>query len=299
MPRTLHASLQSKLNTGTTNLCHIVTITRTDGQVFRYTDLDVDVTVDGNVYESSNSFQVSAITSSSNNGIQSTNCNIFFSATGFTELDVVKGAYDYAHVVFAVVDYINPEWGAVVLLTGKMSSINGNNRKQGQFELNGLLTIGDQRIGEYYSPECRANLGDLRCKVPSIDISKAGTITNLDGIPTNMIGSFFRVTFDAPDPIDGIFNNGLITFNSGPNSGLSMEIQAQFHANEFTYGPFTHDIFLSMSFPRTPEIGDEFTMLSGCDKRPITCLTKFDNIVNFRGEPFVPGNNYIMDLKQI
>ncbi len=40
--------------------------------------------------------------------------------------------------------------------------------EQGIFrtELRGLTQALSQRIGELYSPECRADLGDHRCKVP-------------------------------------------------------------------------------------------------------------------------------------
>jgi len=29
----------------------------------------------------------------------------------------------------------------------------------------------------------------------------------------------------------------------------------------------------------------------GCDKRLTTCINKFNNINNFRGEPYVPGQD--------
>lgn len=297
--RTIHASLQAKLTSGTTNLCHIVTITRKDGTIFRYTDLDLDLTVDGDLYESSNSFAVSAITSSANNGIQSTNCNIFFDAAGFTEAAVAQGAYDSALVEFSVVDYTNTAWGKMILLTGRMTSVTVTNRKVGSFEMSGLLSVGDAKIGESYSSECRANLGDARCKVPLISVTNTGEITNLDAINAIQERYVFRIEFDGTDPTNRQYDNGVLTFTSGNNVGVSTEIQAQFHADALYYGPFTHDIFLSMPLPNDVQIGDTFDVALGCDKRPITCLTKFDNIVNFRGEPFVPGSNYIMDLKLI
>ncbi|MGC0372440.1 MAG: hypothetical protein DGJ47_001153 [Rickettsiaceae bacterium] len=34
---------------------------------------------------------------------------------------------------------------------------------------------------------------------------------------------------------------------------------------------------------------DQFTIIAGCDKRSKTCLQKFNNIINFRGEPDLPG----------
>ncbi|MGO1304812.1 MAG: phage BR0599 family protein, partial [Sphingomonas parapaucimobilis] len=30
-------------------------------------------------------------------------------------------------------------------------------------------------------------------------------------------------------------------------------------------------------------------LVEGCDKRLETCLSRFGNVVNFRGEPFLPG----------
>lgn len=35
-------------------------------------------------------------------------------------------------------------------------------------------------------------------------------------------------------------------------------------------------------------VGDTGIVRLGCDKLPVTCRDRFDNIVNFRGEPFVP-----------
>lgn len=296
MPRTLNVTLQAKLTAGSTNLCHLLTITRKDGEIFRYTDLDIDLVVDGQTYESSDSFAVTAITSSASNGIQSTNCNIIFSVDGFTEAETAQGAYDSAHAEFAAIDYIHPEWGKMILLTGRMAAINATNRKIGQFEMNGLLSIGDAKIGEVYSPECRANLGDARCKIDTSLFNQTGHVNHID-IPANFRSSIFRVIFDAVDPINGLFNQGIISFTSGNNNGLTVEVQAQFHADALFYGALTHDIFVAVPLPKPVQVGDTFRIVNGCDKRPITCLTKFNNIVNFRGEPFVPGSDYINDLK--
>jgi uncharacterized phage protein (TIGR02218 family) len=34
-----------------------------------------------------------------------------------------------------------------------------------------------------------------------------------------------------------------------------------------------------------------FTIYAGCDKRLATCRAKFDNVINFRGFPHMPGND--------
>ena len=37
--------------------------------------------------------------------------------------------------------------------------------------------------------------------------------------------------------------------------------------------------------------GDAVTLVAGCDKQFATCKSKFDNVVNFRGFPYMPGND--------
>jgi uncharacterized phage protein (TIGR02218 family) len=37
-----------------------------------------------------------------------------------------------------------------------------------------------------------------------------------------------------------------------------------------------------------PAAGDTFTVYFGCDHTPGTCRSKFNNLANFRGFPYVP-----------
>ena len=38
----------------------------------------------------------------------------------------------------------------------------------------------------------------------------------------------------------------------------------------------------------TIQIGDTFTVVAGCVKTLDACITKFDNVLNFQGEPHRP-----------
>ncbi len=38
--------------------------------------------------------------------------------------------------------------------------------------------------------------------------------------------------------------------------------------------------------------GDAFQVVAGCDKSLASCRDKFANVVNFRGFPDLPGNDY-------
>jgi uncharacterized phage protein (TIGR02218 family) len=61
----------------------------------------------------------------------------------------------------------------------------------------------------------------------------------------------------------------------------------------FLGGTFT--LYLPMYYAILPS--DTFTVYPGCKKRFIEdCIGKFNNVVNFRGEPHVPGNDQMMKV---
>ena len=47
--------------------------------------------------------------------------------------------------------------------------------------------------------------------------------------------------------------------------------------------------------PFTVNTGDNYSMIAGCDKTFETCKTKFSNTINFRGEPYVPGTDRMLE----
>ena len=55
--------------------------------------------------------------------------------------------------------------------------------------------------------------------------------------------------------------------------------------------PATLELWQPMAQPIAP--GDTFIVTAGCDKRFATCRAKFDNAVNFRGFPHIPGNDFV------
>lgn len=38
-------------------------------------------------------------------------------------------------------------------------------------------------------------------------------------------------------------------------------------------------------------VGDTFHIVPGCDKRLATCRDRYANVINFRGEPYLPGQD--------
>ncbi len=97
------------------------------------------------------------------------------------------------------------------------------------------------------------------------------------------------VTAVDHDPLvqaeDEWYTGGMVTFLTGNNAGLSMEVRKWTNATNLL------ELFEPMKF--AIEVDDIFTVYPGCDKTIAACRDKFDNVVNFRGEPFVPGNDQL------
>lgn len=88
---------------------------------------------------------------------------------------------------------------------------------------------------------------------------------------------------------DDWFVGGLVTWTSGLNAGLSMEVK------QWTFATKTFKLFLQMPFG--VQVGDEFDVVPGCKKRLLAdCRDKYDNVPNHRAEPYVPGTDKLLAI---
>jgi len=98
--------------------------------------------------------------------------------------------------------------------------------------------------------------------------------------------SFSITTFADARAVDDWFNLGAAHWEDKPlaggnNSGLTMEIK------DWDAASSTITLYLPMGLTITA--GDKIRLYPGCDKRLATCRDKFSNVINFRGEPHIPG----------
>jgi hypothetical protein len=87
----------------------------------------------------------------------------------------------------------------------------------------------------------------------------------------------------------GFFDGGKITILNGANAGLFREVKS--------YVP--GQITLQLPFPYDIDVGSPSTTYSmhvGCDKSMTTCRDRFNNLVNFRGEPYLPGVDKLVQV---
>ncbi len=95
------------------------------------------------------------------------------------------------------------------------------------------------------------------------------------------------IDVDEPRAVDGWFDGGGFIFETGENAGRLVEIK--------TWVQETSKITLFLPTPYPVQVGDTARLYPGCFKR-ITedCIGKFDNVLNFRGEPYIPGQDDIL-----
>jgi uncharacterized phage protein (TIGR02218 family) len=259
-----------------TTLATCWSIKRKDGVTLYFTSLDCDVVVDGNRYEAADSMSVSAVSSQAGLTVDNLEFEGMLSAAAITEEDILSGRYDHAEITIFIVNYADPAMGKLHLKTGWLGEVT---LQGGQFiaEMRGLTSRLQQAIGEVYTSGCRATLGDGRCKVNLASYTFTGSVTATEAA--------YAFKDSTKTQANSYFAGGVITFTSGANNGLRMEVR------DFSAGRF--GLFLPM--PNAIAVGDSFTVSAGCDKQFDTCVTRFTNALNFRGEPHVPGTDKILE----
>jgi uncharacterized phage protein (TIGR02218 family) len=123
-----------------------------------------------------------------------------------------------------------------------------------------------------YQSACRWTLFDAGCALTRATFAVNGAVV---AVTTN--GNFTTNLAQAQD----YFTLGMLTWTSGANVGFSRAIRQ--------YTGTGGRIMLLAPMPFTVAPGDAFTAYPGCDKQLSTCINKFNNKVNFGGQPFIPS----------
>jgi uncharacterized phage protein (TIGR02218 family) len=255
-------------------------VSRTDGAEFFFTDHDRDLTFEGNVYAASTGYSRTAIANEAGLGVDNLDVDGLFASETITEQSLRAGLFDHAEVRVFLVNWADLSMGALKMRRGWFGEVMLTEQGTFRTELRGLSQALQQRLGEIYSPECRADLGDHRCKVNLAAWTRNGTVTSVSD------RSVFFATIDGAPTADGWWGGGLLTWATGANAGRSIEVKS------WTAATGRLELFLPMGY--AIQVGDTFSVYPGCDKRLETCLGRFGNVVNFRGEPYVPGIDAMM-----
>lgn len=274
--RKLTTELEQHFASEVTTLATCWRITRTDGIELGFTDCDVDLAIDELVYDSVSGFTPTAIESKSNMSVDNAEIEGVTFPSKITEKDLLAGIYDYAEIEVFLVNYEDLSQGKLVVKRGRLGEVTLN-KQMFRAEIRGLTQHLSQTMGSVYSPNCRAVLGDKHCKVNLATCMVKAQVTNV------IDRQSFVVKALTQKP--GYFSGGEIKFLSGNNENNRMEVKEFANFMVTLVLPMGSDI----------KIGDTFSIVAGCDKTKECCISKFNNIINFRGEPDVPGIDKLLE----
>ncbi len=224
----------------------------------------------------------------------------FLRGSGIDEADIRARLYDGATFELRTVNWSDLTQGDMKLLSGTVGDVTMVNG-QFQIELRGLNQWLTTMVGAVYGPICRAELfgggaegidpaNHWKCRLNRADWVQTGTLLSVSDsltlVPSPssallMIGS---ATPAVAAPA-GWFDSGVIKFTSGALSGFSFEVS--------TWDGTTLVLFGGAPMPFPPAAGDSFQIEPGCSKLMSICHSKFNNAVNFAGEPNIPGINVL------
>ncbi len=302
--KTISAALGAHLGQDSTTTAMLWKCKRQDGVILGFTDHDMPILFnDGTegspvgtlavLYTPYDGATASATETGSDMSSSSQELVGYLDSAAITEADIFANKYDYATIEIRLVNWQDLTQGALLWKKGTLGEVKVKN---GQFtaEIRGMEYYLNTNIGDTYGAMCRADLGDSRCTFNIAAAVQTGVVVSVSDLRTFVAAASPLMSPANPlvEAINGSvtpaptawFNEGVLTWLTGLNAGYLIEVGQ--------YTQPTIELFENMPYVIMP--GDTFTIEPGCDHSIATCNSKFNNLVNFRGEPFIPGNQQIL-----
>lgn len=246
-------------------------IERRDGVTIGFTSHDRDLFFDGLLHRAAPGMLPGAIRRTT--GLDGDNAELQgpISHDSIDAGALAQGRFDGARVLIGAVDWENRD--RALFFTGSMGAVA---QEAGSFTAD-LLSAKAQlesEVAPRTSPTCRAAF----CG-PGCTLSAARFTSEIVTGPIDHGRS--AVALGGIDPQPYLF--GSLRWLDGPHTGLTMEVIA---AEGDT-------VLLDTPLDPATQPGMRAILREGCDHTLATCHNRFANAANFRGEPFLPGNDLL------
>ncbi|MEJ6388102.1 DUF2163 domain-containing protein [Gymnodinialimonas ulvae] len=273
-------ALDEHLESGTTAISRCWRVTRSDGRSYGFTDHDCDLEFEGTMFRAGTGLSAAALSQTTGLSVDNTEAVGALSDASITEEDIFAGRFDGAEVEAWLVQWDEPE-NRVLQFRGSFGEIT---RANGGFsaELRGLAERLNVPTGRVFQRSCPAVLGDADC---GFDLNQPGYVTEAQITTTD--GRMF--TFDG---LTGFtprwFERGQMRVLTGVAEGLSGAVKLD------RVNGTLRTVELWDTLRADVAAGDMVRLAAGCDKRMSSCRLKFDNLMNYRGFPDIPDEDWQM-----
>jgi len=246
---------------------------RADGVTIGFTAHDRDLTIAGVVYRSSPGMLPSAIHQSDGFDVDTLDIDGALTSDAITEADLSAGRWDGATLSLFAIDWTDPAADPLQIARGEIGDVSISDDAF-TAELRGPTALLERPVVEQTAPDCRATLGDRRCRIDLAPRTRIATVATAAGQ---------GLTLDQAEPSANAYGYGRLRWLDGANAGLVASIAASDGTGATLRDP--------PAYPTAP--GALVELVEGCDRRFETCCTRFANAANFRGEPFLPGTDLL------
>lgn len=247
---------------------------RRDGVTLGFTSHDRDVELDGLILRASPGMMPSSIVESIGLDVDGLDVRGALTADAIRADDLAAGRWDAARLSIFLFDWTVPSAGVRMLAVGELGAIS-HSGSEFDAEFKGPAAKLDRAVAPYTSPGCRADFCDADCGLNAARFTRQAQIVSATG------GDLTLAAPLAGSPENFAF--GKIRWLDGPNCGLWSDILSVTAIS----------IQLIVPPPFTAVSGARIELIEGCDKTIATCGTRFSNAINFRGEPYLPGNDIL------
>lgn len=244
---------------------------RKDGVTLGFTSHDRDLYFGGLLHRAAPGMLPSAIRRSATLDPDSAEIQGALSHGAITEEDLAAGRFDGARVEVGAVDWETLE--RAPLYQGSIGTV----AEEGSgFTANLLSAKADLAVDPVprTSPTCRARFCGPGCGLSPARFTHAATVLAADGESNS-------VRLDLPAAAR--FVGGDLRWLDGPETGRRAQVIS-------AVGDW---LLLDTPLPDPLENGARVSLREGCDHTLATCAARFGNAVNFQGEPFLPGNDFL------
>lgn len=247
-------------------------VLRRDGVALGFTTHDADLWFGDMLHRAAPGMIPSAIRSSADLEPDSAEIEGALTHDAITEDDLALGRYDAARIVVGLVDWQSGE--THVIYEGVIGEVSQDG---GAFTAALRSHKADLQADliPRTSPTCRAQFCGPGCSLPAARFTHRGTLVSANPNANSIV-----VT--APVAMADMAG-GELRWLDGPLAGTRCAV----------VDAVAGTLVLSRPLEQAIPAGAAVILREGCDRTLGTCHARFANTANFRGEPFLPGNDLV------